>query len=531
MNFTKINLWFTFIVMVSFFTACKKDGREMNPKGEYAPSVQNTATCTYTIPLNQSVVDAKSLNIGPGSVVCLEAGTRGPLILRNFVGSPTSPIIFVNKGGKVTFKTSGSYGVKVENSKYLKFTGTGSSSHKYGIEIDGPHIGITFEKLTTNLELEYAEIHNIGFAGVMCKTDPSCDQSTWRDNFVMRDIVMHHNYIYKTGGEGFYIGNSFYASGRSLSCGNIMPHSIENLSLYDNIVRYTDAEGIQVGCVIRGAKIYNNTIEYYGQSPFANYQNNGLQIGEGTGGLCYNNVIKNGPGNGMIVLGLGDNVIFNNLIINSGENGVFVDERYTPGSNFAFYNNTIVNAGQDGMRFYSEKIPMNTVVNNIIINPGSGKFINTSNGVRLTESNNFTSKNVADVKFVNASAGDYRLQAGSPAIDAGANVASKGVTFDLTGAGRPAGKGFDIGAYEFGATGGNDGGSGGGNDGGSSGPGDGDIADIKVASLTLVNAETHKDIMTMTPGMVIDFSKIGTSKINIRANAASSKVGSIVFGL
>jgi len=48
--------------------------------------------------------------------------------------------------------------------------------------------------------------------------------------------------------------------------------------------------------------------------------------------------------------------------------------------------------------------------------------------------------------FVSASAGDFRLESGSPAVDAGAAV--PGVFVDWAGAGRPSGNGYDIGAFE-----------------------------------------------------------------------------------
>jgi len=44
--------------------------------------------------------------------------------------------------------------------------------------------------------------------------------------------------------------------------------------------------------------------------------------------------------------------------------------------------------------------------------------------------------------------GDYHLQAGSPAIDAGTSEGAPAT--DIEGHGRPCGKGVDIGAYEFG---------------------------------------------------------------------------------
>ncbi|MBX9852182.1 MAG: hypothetical protein K2X86_10550, partial [Cytophagaceae bacterium] len=51
-----------------------------------------------------------------------------------------------------------------------------------------------------------------------------------------------------------------------------------------------------------------------------------------------------------------------------------------------------------------------------------------------------------------------------------------------------------------------------------------------IVSFTLVNADTEKDIMTLTEGSVINFSKIGTNKISVRANTSGS-TGSVVFGL
>jgi hypothetical protein len=49
--------------------------------------------------------------------------------------------------------------------------------------------------------------------------------------------------------------------------------------------------------------------------------------------------------------------------------------------------------------------------------------------------------------FVNPSAGDFHLQAGSPAIDAGTMIALVATDFD--GIPRPQGAAYDIGAYEY----------------------------------------------------------------------------------
>ena len=52
---------------------------------------------------------------------------------------------------------------------------------------------------------------------------------------------------------------------------------------------------------------------------------------------------------------------------------------------------------------------------------------------------------VADPLFVAPATGDYHLQAGSPAVDAGVDV---GLTYDRDGNARPAGTAPDVGPYE-----------------------------------------------------------------------------------
>jgi hypothetical protein len=101
-----------------------------------------------------------------------------------------------------------------------------------------------------------------------------------------------------------------------------------------------------------------------------------------------------------------------------------------------------------------------------IDNAGSGSFAenNILSGVRggqivangVTARNNLTS---GDPLFINAASGDFRLQAGSPAVNKGASstafsgfqsVFGVAITVDRAGQSRPSGSTFDIGAYEYG---------------------------------------------------------------------------------
>ena len=451
-----LKLWIAAGLTVSSFVMCTRSIKDIGGPGTTkttlvpAKSTTVLSECTYTVKPSEWFVDGA--NIPAGSVVCIPAGTRGSLLLKNFKGTAANPIIIINKGGKVTFSTaiSASYAFKTQNCQYFKILGNGVPDITYGFDVNGGNIGMTMDDLSSDFEIANVEVRNSGFAGIMAKTDPSCDINTQRGHFTMQNVSLHNNYIHKTGGEGIYAGNSFYASGVSASCGQVLPHNVVNIKVYNNLTDSTGCEGIQVGSATSGAEIYNNTVKSPGIAPFASAQNNGIQIGEGTGGKCYNNLVKNAPGNGIIVLGLGDNLVYNNYILNSGGHGIFADSRYTPGPNFIFINNTIIAPALNGIKLNSETIPMNTAINNVIIKPGLGVAIQKkSTGVKLTASNNYTGDDVTILGFVNYYSDDFHLKPSSPLINAGADVLSYGVSTDYYGILRPSGIAFDIGATEY----------------------------------------------------------------------------------
>lgn len=53
----------------------------------------------------------------------------------------------------------------------------------------------------------------------------------------------------------------------------------------------------------------------------------------------------------------------------------------------------------------------------------------------------------------------------------------------------------------------------------------------QVVSFTLVNADTDKDIITLTPGATLNLATLPTRNLNIRANTNVNKVGSVSFAL
>ena len=432
---------------------------DLNSVEDGADLVASCSSCTYVVPAGTVIVDAVKLGLKPGSVICLDSRIEyGNLLFRNLEGTYDQRIVIRNCGGVARINATGkNFGIKTENSKFFRITG-GDVKGEYGIIVTGGTMGITLQHLSTNFDVDHIEIQNSGFAGIMAKTDPGCDPATWRGNFVMQGVALHNNYIHDTGGEGIYAGNSFFASGVNTPCGKQYPHEVRYIRIFGNVVKNTGWDGIQLGSATHGASVHTNVIENYGTENI-NPQNSGIQIGEGTGGVCYNNLIKGGTGNGMVILGLGDNIIYNNVIDQAGNHGVFCDERYSPGDGFVFLNNTILNPRGDGIRIYAEILPRNVILNNIITNPGSyntysyprkpeDAFIYKPADVDVELSNNYFSTETASIQLDAARYADYKLQSTSPLIDQGADISAYNIRTDFNYKARLKGAGYDIGAVE-----------------------------------------------------------------------------------
>jgi hypothetical protein len=427
-----------------------------------APATSATmdcSSCTYVVPSNTTIVDGAALKLAPGSVICLSASNQyGSMIFRNIVGTAASPILIRNCGGVALVDGTGKgHAIRTESSKYFRITGGTEVPH--GIRLTGGNMGLILEKYSTEFEIDRIEVFNVGFAGIMAKTEPTCDDATIRGNFTMRNVSFHHNYVHDTGGEGFYIGHSFYGTGKTLSCGVRLPHDIEYVKIFNNVVKNSGWEAIQVGSAPKGAMVFNNKIENYGVADKL-YQNNGIQFGEGAPGVCFANYINGGKGVGLVIVGNAENFIHDNVFINTGEMAIFVDERAARGTGFKIINNTIINPGTDGIRLYTEYVP-NVVKNNIIVNPGNFSFYTyprasadsylylLNKSVPLDASNNILTTDIATLGFVNAALNNYRLVPGSAAIDAGADISTYKIATDFSKLPRLKGAGYDIGACEF----------------------------------------------------------------------------------
>ena len=199
---------------------------------------------------------------------------------------------------------------------------------------------------------------------------------------------------------------------------------IEGNTLYNNggygIHLYKPGGGTANDWVIRNNVVHSNG-KGFEHSMSGWQQTAGVIITRGKNNQFYNNIVYNNYKGGVSTsFGASDTLIANNTIYGNDEFGIDISDAF---------------GGSIGAR----------VINNISYGNRGAQL--TDSGTNTTLQNNLTT----DPKFVNAAGGDFHLQAGSPAIDAGQTLAE--VTNDFAYGVRPwpAGGAYDIGAYEFGS--------------------------------------------------------------------------------
>ncbi len=458
-----------------------------------------TCNCDVTLTeLSSSSINliwASQTNYAPGDTICIPAGTYAGLRFYNFEGTATQPVTFMNCGGKVAITETQYSGIAFKGSKHIRLTGTGDATYKYGIHIlettNGGSVGVGIEDLSTDVEIDHIEIQNTGFAGLMAKTDPSCSNpDTWRSNgYVLRNLLVHDNYIHDTGAEGIYIGYTGgykVTSNRSCNGVPIFGHWLENVDIHDNVIENTAWDGIQLNLVRENGRIRNNYVYNSGtENVYA--QDFAMSIGGGVYEV-YNNYIENGVGGlgqGMQFISADSGTkVYNNVLVRPDFHAIFLHNRHefdNPNEGYAIINNTIIEPGDSGI-FYNtvitktddpaklyatqETVPT-YMINNLVVDPGSDHAAgNTWKGdqesyfdfnKRITRDStatriysNIMTRQMDTLGLQDITNNYYSpLDQQSDLVDAGSDVSGWGITFDLNNEVRPWGSGFDIGAYEL----------------------------------------------------------------------------------
>ena len=404
--------------------------------------------------------------VQPGDTIFLEAGIRNKLLIRNFTGSAQKPITFINKAGIVNISTDDYYGISISNCRYFRFSGMGTSYDYYGIQITKVLVGagMGISSMSSDIEIDHILIKNCLTAGIYAKTDPTCTNNVSRETFTQFNTIIHDNYISNVGNEGMYIGSSFY-SGMTINCNGkdsiVMPPILDGVKIYNNIVKSTGWDGIQVSSASKNCQIYNDSIINDSQAEVSS-QMSGIIMGGGSKCDCFNNFISDGKGDGIENHGLGGTNIYNNIIVNAGisyypndptkmKHGIFIsDVSVMKDSSFNIIFNNIINAKTDGIRFQSINSKNNLIASNLIFHSGTynipsliDNYVVIPNALSdVLLKNNFFTKNIQDAGI---SLTDYTILPGSPLIKK-AYYNNMGVQFDFKYTPRPTGVISDIGA-------------------------------------------------------------------------------------
>lgn len=468
MKFLKNRLFTHSSLLIGFVLLMTAVG---SPSEDVFPVAENysCAQCDYIVKGYHN--DGRKIPIFPGQIICFDAlMTYKTVKLSHIKGTKLKPVIIRNCGGVATI----SEGLRVENSEHFKLVGDGAAGSQYGIKIQThKSFYASFEMFTTDFEIARIEVAGYnkdglgeggGFAGFGIKTSPYQDCSLFSDStrqaWVMRNVNVHHNWIHDTGGEGMYIGHGFYSGRKEQKCPfKTWSHSIKGFRLHHNLVENTGWDGIQIKNVDEDCEVYNNIVRNYGTKNHGAH-NEGLMLADGVTGKAYNNLIDTGTGHGIMFQGMGNNDIFNNIVLNAGEDGFngtgSVMGLYLPDGYVRIFNNTIYNSKEDGFTFFNARGGEKMVMNNLVIKAGKKLY---PKGAKVTLANNIFVQDSTLIDFAKTNISNFAdglldhviLEQYPHTVNQGVDVRPylPSLTFDFYNRKRPQGSGFDIGAVEF----------------------------------------------------------------------------------
>jgi hypothetical protein len=334
-----------------------------------------------------------------GDTIFIASGRTRALKFKQINGEKNNPLTLINDGGQVQINDTDSWGaITFEDCTHIKISGQGHSGFKYGFKLAAKSSGLAFSGISSDCEAEFIHIDHEGFFGIVAKKDYGGNPPSPAPVFF--NLVIHDCFIENVT-EGMYLGET-------KSPGMEFKH----VKIYNNIVRNTGREAIQIANMVEDVEIYNNTMLNAGVNGDI-YHGNLLQIGDNSVASVYNNILIGANSYGIISFGMGNNYYTNNYISNS--KGLFADNRLFTviGSPITVSDNYFSNIkGEEVIKNMNE-------VNLLEINNNEwdtdNSFYNNASG----NDNNFALSNnlnqpVDTILFSNPAENDYSLAPETP---------------------------------------------------------------------------------------------------------------------
>ncbi len=333
-----------------------------------------------------------------GDTIYISSSRVKALRFKYISGTEDEPVVVINHGGQVNIDCPTAWGaLTFENCSYIKVTGTGHPGFKYGFLLAAQTCGLAFSELSTDCEAEFIKIDHEGFYGIMAKKNYDGDPPSPVP--VFSNLIIHDCFIQNVT-EGMYLGETTTPG-----------QEFKHVKIYNNIVRHTGRESIQIANMPEDVEIYNNTLLDAGNDSI-DWQSNILQIGDNSVANVYNNILIGAPKAGIITMGMGSNIYSNNYIASC--EGMFIDNRTVSNESYPVTvsgNYFVDNSGDEIILNRNEVNAI--VVNNNTYNDNIFFFLNESE----TEGNlifaNNNKKELSTLSFTNPSEGDFSLAEGT----------------------------------------------------------------------------------------------------------------------
>lgn len=260
------------------------------------------------------------------------------LKLNNFKSTWDNPyIITIDQNSPFVMNWFYYWGINVGGaSEHLVFDGRGYQNISKGIRMvaipgEQATAAISAGELSHELEFFEVEIDGSGFAGFFIKTDPNPNSpETWYDNFKFNRLLLHHNYVHNTDGEGSYLGHYNMApyTGKNNDGQTVTyrAHHLYNCRFYRCLYENNGYDNLQF-CNAEDLEICYNRF-FSGGLRGETDQASGLSLG--MSGKIYNNIVTGFKGPSIQFSTLARIDIFNNILANgySGYMGLLLLATY-----------------------------------------------------------------------------------------------------------------------------------------------------------------------------------------------------------